>query len=144
MSVQSLANKSLLHRLHRASQVVSEKYARKLGDSDLTIRQLVVLSAIADAGNPSQTNIVAATGVDRSTLADIVKRLLMRGYLTRRRSKLDARAYAVKLTDEGRSALLSAAPVLHRVESEMLTSIPAKKREELFALLDAIADQYVQ
>jgi DNA-binding MarR family transcriptional regulator len=47
----------------------------------------------------SQTGIVARTGIDRSTLADLVRRLQRKGLLQRRRTKDDARAYAVKMGD---------------------------------------------
>ena len=131
---------SLLHRLHRASQVATETLARGLGDADLTSRQIIVLAAIAAAEGPSQTAIVEATGVDRSTLADIVKRLLKRGLLSRRRTKEDARAYAVKLTDEGRRLLALARPVMARVEAELLEAIPAQKRGELNRLLGMLVE----
>ncbi|MFZ1102753.1 MAG: helix-turn-helix domain-containing protein, partial [Hyphomicrobiaceae bacterium] len=39
------------------------------------------------------------TGIDRSTLADIVRRLTRKGLLQRCRTNEDARAYAVRLTD---------------------------------------------
>ena len=68
-------NTSLLHRLHRASQIATERFSSELGDAGLTPRQIIVLAAIAADEGASQTTIVEATGVDRSTLADIVKRL---------------------------------------------------------------------
>jgi hypothetical protein len=122
---------SLLHQLHRASQVASDRLANELGDGALTPRQIIVLAAIAVAEGASQTALVDATGVDRSTMADIIKRLLQRGLLSRRRTKEDARAYAVKLTEAGRRTLETAAPVMERVELELLATIPAKKRTEL-------------
>lgn len=137
----ALLNSSLLHRLHRATQIAGDRFAKELRDKDLTIRQIVVLSAIAANQSASQTAIVEVTGVDRSTLADIVKRLMMRGYLSRRRSKLDARAYAVELTDEGRRTLQAALPVLQRVEADLLASLPARKREELADLLDGLINR---
>ena len=132
---------SLLHQLHRASQVASERLANELSDGALTPRQIIVLAAIAVAEGASQTALVDATGVDRSTMADIIKRLLQRGLLSRRRTKEDARAYAVKLTEAGRRTLETAAPVMERVELEMLATIPAKKRAELLAMLRILAGQ---
>ena len=84
---------SVLHLLHRAGQAADEIFAKEMGRSDLTPRQYAVLVVLAAHENSSQTDIVNATGIDRSTLADIVKRLVDRGLLARRRSKLDARAY---------------------------------------------------
>src|SRR5262245_15904088 len=100
--------RSPIHLLHRASQVVEEIFATEVGIERLTPRQLAVLVAVAENEGLSQNDLVGRTGVDRSTLADIVKRLKGKGLLQRRRTKEDARAYAVKLTDEGRKVLRTA------------------------------------
>ena len=127
---------SLIHLLHRASQAAEERLMRELGDVDVTARQLAVLAAIDAHEGASQTDIVEATGVDRSTVADMVRRLLKRGLVSRRRTKEDARAYAVQLTNAGQRVLAKADPVMQRVEAELL---PAKKRAELVGLLGDLA-----
>ena len=124
--------------LHRANQIVDERFTKELGDSDLTVRQLQVLDALEARPGVSQTSIVHATGIDRSTLADIMLRLVRRGLIQRRRTKEDARAYAVKLTDGGRKALLSAKPVLDRVDEALLSALPKAKRAELINMLGLI------
>src|SRR5437762_3340185 len=48
-------------------------------------------------------------------------------FLQRRRTKGDARAYAVKLTDEGRRLLR----VAKRVDERLLAALPAGKRQTL-------------
>ena len=130
---------SLLHLLHRAMQIGTERFARELGDNDLTARQLVILKAIAANEGASQTAIVNLTGVDRSTLADVVKRLLQRRLLARKRSKADARAYQLTLTDDGRTAVAKAEPILRAVEKQLLAAIPAKQRADLLTMLDTLA-----
>jgi len=45
------------------------------------------------------------TGIDRSTLAEMVRRMLERGLLSRERTEKDARANAVAITGSGRKAL---------------------------------------
>ena len=127
---------SLIHLLHRASQVAEERLMRELGGVDVTPRQLAVLAAVDAHQGASQTDIVEATGVDRSTVADMVRRLLKRGLVSRKRSKEDARAYAVQLTNAGQRVLAKADPVMQRVEAELL---PAKKRAELVGLLGDLA-----
>ena len=79
------------------------------------------------------------TGVDRSTLADIVRRLVKRRLISRKRTKEDARAYALTLTDAGRRAIQEADPVLRAVEKEMLAAIPAKERAVWLNTLKAVA-----
>jgi DNA-binding MarR family transcriptional regulator len=109
-------------------------------DGDLTPRQLAVLVTVAHNEGLSQTGLVDRTGIDRSTLADIVRRMQRKGLLQRRRTKEDARAYAVKLTDEGRRLLRAAEPLAKRVDERILEALPAKQREQFIDELLAIAD----
>jgi MarR family transcriptional regulator, temperature-dependent positive regulator of motility len=133
------SEKSLLHLLHRAVQVGTDRFAKKLGDSGLTARQLVILKAIEANDGASQIAIVDITGVDRSTLADVVQRLLKRRLISRKRTKEDARAYALTHTEEGRRAIAQAEPILRTVERDMLAAIPAKQRSEWLESLRAVA-----
>jgi MarR family transcriptional regulator, temperature-dependent positive regulator of motility len=109
-------------------------------DGDLTPRQLAVLLTVANNEGLSQTGLVDRTGIDRSTLADIVRRMQKKGLLQRRRTKEDARAYAVRLTDEGRRVLRTAEPLAKRVDERILEAIPAKQRDQFIEDLLAIAD----
>jgi DNA-binding MarR family transcriptional regulator len=81
---------------------------------------------------------VDKTGIDRSTLADIVRRLLKKGLLQRRRTKDDARAYAVKLTDEGARVLKAAEPMARKVDDRILAALPAQQRERFIQDLNTI------
>jgi DNA-binding MarR family transcriptional regulator len=109
-------------------------------DGDLTPRQLAVLVTVAHNEGLSQTGLVDRTGIDRSTLADIVRRMQRKGLLQRRRTKEDARAYAVKLTDEGRRVLRMAEPVGRKVDERILEALPAKQREQFIDELQSIVD----
>jgi DNA-binding MarR family transcriptional regulator len=60
---------SPIHLLHRASQRADGLFARQVRPSDLTPRQFVVLQAVADKSGLSQTDIMAVTGIDRSSTA---------------------------------------------------------------------------
>ena len=118
---------SVLHLLHRAGQTADELFYKEMDGSDLTPRQYAVLVVLAQHENASQT--------------DIVKRLVDRGLLARRRSKLDARAYSVKLTAAGQSALKSTMPVASRVEDMILKALPSSHRAAIVAALAAIVRQ---
>lgn len=129
-------SESMLHLLHRAGQVADEMFSEEMHGSDLTPRQFAVLRVLQRLESASQTDIVNETGIDRSTLADIVKRLVARGLIARRRSKSDARAYAVRLTPSGKDALKSAEPASERVETRLLKSLPQARRD---AFIDSLA-----
>ena len=77
----------------------------------------------------SQVGITKLTGIDRSTLADIVRRLKGKGLVQRLRTKEDARAYAVKLTDEGHRVLRAVLPIAAEVDRKVLAALPAERRE---------------
>lgn len=127
---------SMLHLLHRAGQVADEMFTAEMAGSPLTPRQFAVLRVLQRRETASQTDIVNETGIDRSTLADIVKRLVARGLIARRRSRADARAYAVRLTQAGKDALKAAEPASERVESRLLKSLPQARRD---AFIDSLA-----
>ncbi len=126
---------SVMHLLHRAGQLADEYFAEEMKDSALTPRQYAVLAVLAENEGSSQTQIVDATGIDRSTLADIVKRLVQRGFLARRRSRADARAYVVRLTPQGHSQLKVANPAAARASERVLRGLANGQRHDLVALL---------
>ena len=136
--IVSTSRQSLIALLHRATQVATERFAAAVGDSDLTARQLQILDTIEAHDGPSQTDIVNVTGIDRSTVADIVRRLSKRKLIERKRSKDDARAYIVKLTVTGREALASGGPALGATEQGLLAALPVRQRSELLAMLGKV------
>ena len=131
-------SRSPIHLLHRAGQCAGDVFHAEMKDGDLTPRQLAVLLTVAHDEGLSQTGLVEYTGIDRSTLADIVRRLQTKGLLKRRRTKADARAYAVKLTDEGRRALRIAEPLAQRVDERILDAVPARQRDQFIEALQSV------
>lgn len=130
---------SLLHMLRRASQAADYLFSTEVDDREITSRQFVVLQAIAAGDGVSQTDIVDRTGIDRSTIADVVMRLQKKGHVVRKRSKEDARAYSVRLTDAGRAALDISMRAAKRVDSRLGAKLSGQKREELLEILRSIA-----
>ena len=130
--------RSPIHLLHRAGQCASDIFQGEMVAGELTPRQYAVLVAVSLNEGVSQTLLVEKTGVDRSTLADIVRRMLKKGLLQRRRTKEDARAYSVKLTDEGWKVLKAADPLARRVDDRILGVLPGSQRERFLQDLNQI------
>lgn len=131
-------DQSPIHQLHRAGQCAADIFQAEMGLDDLTPRQYAVLLTVSQNEGLSQTQLVDKTGIDRSTLADIVRRMLKKGLLSRRRTREDARAYAVKLTDEGWRSLKAADPVAKRVDERILSALPAQQRDRFLSDLNMI------
>ena len=123
------------HLLHRALQVSLDIYAEEFGDDPLTQRQYAVLAAVEAQEGLTQTDLVRATGIDRSTLADMAARMIAKGLLARERSSADARANAVRLTEAGRAALTAAKPRMAAADARVLGLIGGSKREAFVAQL---------
>lgn len=133
-------DRSPIHLLHRAGQCAGDIFQAELGERDLTPRQFAVLVTVAHNEGLSQTNLVDMTGIDRSTLADIVRRMLKKGLLQRRRTKEDARAYAVKLTEEGWRVLKAAEPMAKRVDDRILAVLSGAQRDRFVQDLNTIVE----
>lgn len=129
---------SALHLLHRAAQCADELLSGHIGQSGLTPRQFAVLKAVDDSENPSQTTLIDKTGIDRSTIADIVRRLVEKGLLDRSRTKRDQRLYSVQLTEPGRMVLRRAEPAEAATLEHLLSCLDVHDREQFIRTLDRV------
>ncbi|HVY34941.1 MAG TPA: MarR family winged helix-turn-helix transcriptional regulator [Caulobacteraceae bacterium] len=136
-STDSTLEQSPSHLLHRALQLALDIYAEEAGAGAITQRQFAVLTAVQAREGCTQSDLVKATGIDRSTLAELVARLIGKGLLTRERSTLDARANTVSLTDAGRTAVQEAAPRVSVADQRILALVPSAKRD---AFLKTLSD----
>lgn len=127
------------HLLRRAQQYANDLYSKEVGASGPTPRQFEVLFAVSQNEGLSQTDLVYATGIDRSTLADMIARMLKKGLLSRHRTKDDARANAVSITPAGRRVLSSAMSSVNKAESGALSVLPASQRGGFMKALSAYA-----
>ncbi len=93
------------HLLRRATQYANDIYTREVVDETLTARQFAVLLTVDKHEGLSQTDLVNMTGIDRSTLADMISRMLKKDLLRRKRTESDARANSVSITTSGKRAL---------------------------------------
>jgi len=131
--------KSAYHLIRRAGQFGADIYAVHKNSKDLTPRQFAVLLTVAQNESISQIGLVEKTGIDRSTLADLVKRLSDRGLLQRRRTKEDARANALRISASGRRALSSSQTAATRADAAILAALPVDRRKGFIADLELIS-----
>jgi DNA-binding MarR family transcriptional regulator len=127
------------HLLKRCSQYFGDLYAHEIGSNELTKQQFTVLAALEHNDGISQTALVEITGIDRSTLAEMVRRMLEKGLLSRERTEEDQRANAVVISQNGRKALRAARTASERAEKAMLDALPPAERQRFVKLLAAVA-----
>jgi DNA-binding MarR family transcriptional regulator len=128
------------HLLRRAEQFAAETFVKAVLPDGVTLRQTVLLAAIAEAEGASQSNLVSATGVDRSTLAEMMARMEQKGLIRRSAAQDDGRAKSVSLTNEGRRQLDAALPAMREVDRALLAAVPANRRVAFRATLLTLAE----
>jgi len=126
------------HLLHRAQQRAEEVFAASLGDDNVTLRQFAVLAAVSEKSGRTQTELVRITGIDRSTLADMMDRLEKKGLVAREKSDTDKRAKIVRLTGKGRTRLTEAAPHASAADAAILAALPKNKRRSFLGTLETL------
>lgn len=133
-------NKSPSHLLHRAQQIAANHSAAALKAAGVTLRQFSVLAALSGNEGVSQSDLVNATGIDRSTLADMVARMEKAGLIKRAASKADARAKSVSLMARGRKALEKAQPAVDAADAALFDAMPKTKQDALLSGLAKLVE----
>jgi DNA-binding MarR family transcriptional regulator len=128
------------HLLRRAEQFAAEIFLQAELPGGVTLRQTVLLAAIAEAEGASQSDLVGATGVDRSTLAEMMSRMERKGLIARSTAQDDGRAKSVSLTAEGRRRLNAALPAIREVDNALLAALPKAKRASFVDTLAKLAE----
>ena len=129
---------STLHLLHRVHQCAGELFQLHMNGIDVTTTQYAVLVAAAERDGLSQQDIINATGIDRSTVSQVVQLLIRKGLLKRRRTRHDARAYAVSVTDTGHDVLKATEPIVGRIEEALIEALPPSRAKLFVANLRTI------
>lgn len=126
------------HLLHRAEQLAADRFA-ELAKEALTLRQFAVLAAIAGDPGLSQSALVRRTGIDRSTLADMMSRMEKRGLVTRIASALDARALSIHLSQNGATMLSGMSKHARAADAAILDLLPRTKRRTFLNTLSKLS-----
>lgn len=128
------------HLLRRAQQRAVDLYWQSAGDDGLRPPQFAVLLTVYQNPGLNQTGLVQRTGIDRSTIADMIARLAKRGLLERRRVEADQRANTLWITTAGIDALESVAERVQAAQDVIMAPLPAAERPVFLEQLKRLAD----
>lgn len=124
----------------RPSEGVRRAYQRLAAsfDGPVTLPQAAILRSLL-VGARTQTQIVSASGIDRSTVGEMLRRMHAQGLTTAKQSEEDKRANLVEITKVGRRALIKANHALFMAEAAMMQMVPSADRAAFLRALRAIA-----
>ena len=127
------------HLLRRSQQRAVDLFVEEVGEDGPTPRQFAVLLSVHQNPGVSQTDLVRMTGIDRSTLTEILRRLGRRGLIRRERQAEDRRTNALHLTPDGLTAMEAAIDAVERAQERILEPIPAGERHAAMRVLERLA-----
>lgn len=130
------------YQLWLASNAWQRQIRRELAGFDLTHVQFILLASAdligAEGDIVTQRQICRFADVDENMTSQVVRSLLDKGFLARTPHPDDARAWQVRLTDEGRAILYAAKAALAPVRKAFFAPIEGRE-EELAHLLRQIS-----
>lgn len=117
-------------------------FVEEVGTDGPNPRQFSVLVNVFQNPGMSQTALVEASGIDRSTLTEVLKRMIDRGMISKRRAAEDQRTNALFLTDQGLETLEAAFEKADRTQDKILEPLRPEDREHVIRILTALAGNH--
>lgn len=130
----------LCFALYNASRAVTGAYAEQLAALGITYPQYLALLTLWEEDGQSVSRLGQRLFLDSATLTPLLKRLEMRGFVERRRSKQDERVVELFLTPAGKrlEARAAAVPAAVFCKAQLSVTELAHLRSTLRALTTSL------
>ncbi len=122
------------HLLRRAQQLHAAVWLRCV-DTETTSVQFAALAVLDRRPRASQRELGCDLDLDRSTIADLVGRMVRRGLIERERDTRDRRRNVLLLTALGSDELARLRPRVEAIEPLLTGGLSPDERDELHRLL---------
>ncbi|WP_346233283.1 MarR family winged helix-turn-helix transcriptional regulator [Parafrigoribacterium mesophilum] len=123
--------------IRRAQQVHSSLWLRE-ASTEITSVQFGALNLLQLHPGIDQRTLGGYLQLDRSTIADVSRRLQRRGYIERDRDQVDRRRNILHLTPLGAAVLAEMQPRARRVNQILVGDLTERDRMELHRLLNIL------
>lgn len=131
----------LIRRLHQLHCALFIEETRQFG---ITPVQYSLMTTLATRGEIDQNGVALEIGLERTSVAEVIPRLMKRGLLARRRSPEDRRAKLVKLTRRGADLVRRMSAAVARAHRRTIEQLDLEEREafllNLVRLVEATAE----
>jgi DNA-binding MarR family transcriptional regulator len=127
----------LIRRLDSRANALFEAHT---GQTALTARQFGLLKVVHDEGSVRQSGLASRLHLDRSTLGEMLARMVDRGLVVRRPAAEDRRTSEVRLTPAGEAALGENVLGALQAQRELLAPLPDYLRPVFMACLTMLAE----
>lgn len=135
--------RSMVGHLIRVSQQVHHSlWSSEIGDIHLTSPQFAILHVLAQEQPLDQRTLGLRASLDRSTVAEIVSRLTLRGLLECTEDPGDGRKKRVALSQYGEEVHRSARVRAFQINEKLLEGVSTADKVSLTRILETIADKH--
>ena len=125
----------LVRRLH---QIHVAMFLQECAAENVTPIQFGLLSVVLDEPGCDQITLAEKLGIDRTNIADVIRRLERRGWIKRTTNATDRRMRSVSLTDQGRMFVSRTHTKMQRAQERLLSPLNEKERAEFVNLLQRL------
>lgn len=125
----------LVRRLH---QIHGGLFFEECRAFELTPVQFALLTILAGGQALDQVSLSNAVGIDRTSGADVIRRLIRRGLIERVPSETDRRAKLARITPDGRRFVESMHPYMELAQERLLAPLDPEERAAFMALLNKL------
>jgi DNA-binding MarR family transcriptional regulator len=122
------------HLLRRALQVMNLLWDQEVSHT-ITSPQFAALNALYKEPKLDQGTLGQRISLDRSTMAEVVSRLRVRGLINTERDTRDGRRKKITLTTKGTRTVQQLIPRTHQMTGKLVGPLDAGERDELMRLL---------
>jgi DNA-binding MarR family transcriptional regulator len=126
--------------LRCASNIADAAYYKHAGNAEITHRQFAVLLSLRNGGQMTQAALSAVTRMDRSTINEMVPRMLERNLISKSNSPHDKRAIHLSIAAHGLKTLKEVLPAVIRSQEMILGSLPKEYRRIFRHCLETIIE----
>lgn len=125
------------HLIRRAQQVHQAVWTRDVS-TEVSSVQYAALAVLDRRPGASQADLGAELSLDRSTIADLVSRMIRNGLIARAQDAADRRRKVLTLTDAGRATYAELVPRVDAIEPIVTGGLSVAERAEFRRLLRTV------
>jgi MarR family transcriptional regulator, lower aerobic nicotinate degradation pathway regulator len=107
-------------------------------DYEITPIQFAILTVLYSGNALDQITLSNSVGIDRTSGADVIRRLYRRGLVERVPSREDRRAKLVHITDEGKALVRRMQPHMERAQERFISPLTAAEQTLFIDLIEKV------
>ena len=127
--------------LRRAWYGLNQAFRRRIAHTGVTPDQFTVMRTLleGDAAGLTQRDLTTAMSSDPNTVASLLERMAVAGWIERQPHESDRRAYRIRLLPTGRASYDECRALAVELQAEVLAVLPEGEREHFLVQLDQLA-----